>query len=399
MPSGSTLTGHDTSTGKLPDGWIESQLGELVTTRYGKSLDKTRRYEIGPIPVVGSAGLMAWTEESLADGDVIVVGRKGNVGAVQLFEDGVWPIDTVYFFESPQALNPHFFLNLLRSKEMWRLDSSTSTPSLRREDMEAVVVQIPPLGEQERIVEVLEAQLSRLDAALKHVQTLREKADQFRRSLLHAAFTGALTGHDMSNDELPEGWKAHSLGEIEQLGWVKLGRGKVISKRDIESKPGAYPIYSSASKNGGEFGRYGEYSFDEELITWSVDGGGHLFHRPKHRFSVTNVGGWIRVLNSDAFSYKYLFFALTYAHSQTVFDWSRKAHPSVIRLVYDAVPIAPRREQERIVEGLESQFSRLDAVLAVADEVEERASALRRSLLYAAFAGKLTEKWREENRV
>ena len=59
-----------------------------------------------------------------------------------------------------------------------------------------------------RIVEILEAQqLSRLDAALQHIQTLRDKAAQFRRSLLHAAFTGALTGHDPSTGELPDGWK------------------------------------------------------------------------------------------------------------------------------------------------------------------------------------------------
>ena len=56
-------------------------------------------------------------------------------------------------------------------------------------------------------------------------------------------------------------------------------------------------------------------------------------------------------------------------------------------------------EQEQIVEALEEQLSRLDAALAVADAVEDRASALRRSLLHAAFTGKLTEKWREENRV
>ena len=63
------------------------------------------------------------------------------------------------------------------------------------------------------------------------------------------------------------------------------------------------------------------------------------------------------------------------------------------------LPVPPRAEQEQIVEVLEEQFSRLDAALSVADAVEDRASALRRSLLHAAFTGKLTEKWREENRV
>ena len=60
-----------------------------------------------------------------------------------------------------------------------------------------------------------------------------------------------------------------------------------------------------------------------------------------------------------------------------------------------ALPMPPLQEQERIVEILEDQLSRLDASLAVADAVEERSAALRRSLLHAAFTGRLTEEWRE----
>ena len=59
------------------------------------------------------------------------------------------------------------------------------------------------------------------------------------------------------------------------------------------------------------------------------------------------------------------------------------------------VPMPPLSEQERIVEILEDQLSRLDASLAVADAVEERSAALRRSLLHSAFTGRLTEEWRE----
>ena len=59
------------------------------------------------------------------------------------------------------------------------------------------------------------------------------------------------------------------------------------------------------------------------------------------------------------------------------------------------VPVPPLAEQKRIVEILEEQLSRLDASLAVADGVEERSAALRRSLLHSAFTGRLTEEWRE----
>jgi len=189
---------------------------------------------------------------------------------------------------------------------------------------------------------------------------------------------------------VPSGWQVASLGEIEALGFVKLGRGKIISKRDVADNPGDYPIYSSAGQNNGEFARYGSFDFDEELITWSIDGGGRTFYRKKHRFSVTNVGGWLRILNDEVFGYKYLHFALTYLHSNVIFDWSRKAHPSVIRLVYDSIPIPPVVEQEQIVEILEEQFSHLDAAAASIAAVRRKADQFRRSLLNTAFAGGLS---------
>ena len=73
-------------------------------------------------------------------------------------------------------------------------------------------------------------------------------------------------------------WEVKSLTELEEVGVVNLGRGKIISKKDLAASPGDFPVYSSSKVGDGKFGDYGLYMFDEELITWSVDGGGRLFH-------------------------------------------------------------------------------------------------------------------------
>ncbi len=130
---------------------------------------------------------------------------------------------------------------------------------------------------------------------------------------------------------------------------IKLGRGKVISKIDIASCPGSFPIYSSARLKDGKFGEYGQYEFDQELITWSVDGGGQFFYRPKHKFSVTNVAGTLEILDTKKVNYEFLYYALTEKHSRLVFDWIRKAHPSVIRRLYTEIPLPPLGDQKRIV--------------------------------------------------
>ena len=122
-----------------------------------------------------------------------------------------------------------------------------------------------------------------------------------------------------------EGWAHRSLDELIEDEVIQLGRGKVLSKKDMQACPGPYPVYSSAQNNDGKFGEYGYYMFDEEMITWSVDGGGRLFHRHKHRFSVTNVGGTMRILNTSVLSYRFLFYALTHLHAKVDFDWVLKA--------------------------------------------------------------------------
>lgn len=156
-----------------------------------------------------------------------------------------------------------------------------------------------------------------------------------------------------------------SLGELEDQGYIKLGRGKVISKTDLSTLPGIYPVYSSAQEKDGKFGEYGKYMFDEELITWSVDGGGRIFYRHKHRFSVTNVGGTLRVLNQDRIYCRFLFYILDHLHSTVKFDWVQKAHPSVIRDVYDKIPLPLLDEQRRIAEVLRSVDEAIAATKAV----------------------------------
>ena len=160
----------------------------------------------------------------------------------------------------------------------------------------------------------------------------------------------------------PEGVEYMQLGAIEDAGLIKLGRGNVISKKDIAIEPGDYPIYSSSASGIGEFGRYGRYMFDDERLSWSVDGGGRFFYRHAHKYSVTNVSGWLKVLDSSRIDIKYLFYALDSAWSTKKFDYTKKAHPSVIRNEYK-IPVPPLEVQKEIVNILD-KFTQLEAELS-----------------------------------
>ncbi len=132
-----------------------------------------------------------------------------------------------------------------------------------------------------------------------------------------------------------EHWEESILLEkLIQEDFIKLDRGRVISSNDLIEHPGSHPVYSSSAQNNGLFGTFDLYDFDEELITWSVDGGGYFFYRPRHKFSVTNVSGILRILKKQKLDYKFLYYILDYQHRNQIFDYVDKAHPSVIKKRY-----------------------------------------------------------------
>ena len=170
-----------------------------------------------------------------------------------------------------------------------------------------------------------------------------------------------------------------SLDELVGAGDIELGRGKIISKIDIREVKGSFPIYSSSSKNNGMMGRYGNYMFDEEMVTWSVDGGGAFFYRPKHKFSVTNVSGYMRA-NQEKFDYRFLHGVLIYQHSFLNFDYQSKAHPSVIRELYE-IPIPPLPEQKKIASILTSVDEVIENTQRQIDKLQELKKATMNELL------------------
>ena len=155
-------------------------------------------------------------------------------------------------------------------------------------------------------------------------------------------------------------WEQRKLGELEKDATLYMGRGRVISAKDMSNAPGTFPVYSSSALDNGRMGAYGKYMFNQELITWSIDGGGAVFYRRKHRFSVTNVSGYIAV-NPEKINCKFLAYAMSLAHSRIKFDYTVKAHPSVIRSLYTmGIPISLQEQQV-----IGSFFSRLDNLITL----------------------------------
>lgn len=170
--------------------------------------------------------------------------------------------------------------------------------------------------------------------------------------------------------------KVIRLDEFISKNIISLDRGRVISSIDLNAKPGNYPVYSSSSQKNGLFGTFDEFDFDEELITWSVDGGGYFFYRPKHKFSVTNVSGILRILDKSKLDYKFLYYLLDFQHSNQLYDYVDKAHPSVIKKRY-FIPEIEIVEQKKIA----NIFSKVDNAISETETIIAKYNRIKTGLI------------------
>nr|WP_284696301.1 restriction endonuclease subunit S [Escherichia coli] len=297
------------------------------------------------------------------------------MGDVFYLEQDFWPLNTSLWVKDFHGNDEKFIYFLLSNFDFKKFSDKTGVPGVNRNDLHAVNVLLPPLSEQKKIAQIL----STWDKAISVTEKLLTNSQQQKKALMQQLLTGKKRLLDENGVRFSGVWEKYSLEELESLQWIELGRGKVISKKDILNMPGRYPIYSSSVKNGGLMGCYGMFMFDEELISWSVDGGGDFFYRPKHKFSVTNVSGYMRVQCSKI-SYPFLASQLQLQHSALEFDYQSKAHPSVIRKLYEVV-LPELREQQKIAVVLstaDAEISTLEKKLAC---LKDEKKALMQQLL------------------
>ncbi|RSX53216.1 type I restriction-modification system, subunit S [Bifidobacterium goeldii] len=235
---------------------------------------------------------------------------------------------------------------------------------------------MPSLAEQQ----VIGRFFSRLDSLITLHQRKYDKLVVLKKSMLEQMFP-------QEGESVPrirfsgftDPWEQRKLGELEKKSVLRMGRGNVISAKDMTAAPGSFPVYSSSALDNGQMGSYGKYMFDQELVTWSIDGGGAVFYRKKHKFSVTNVSGYIAT-DPDKMSCAFLAQSMSLAHSCINFDYTVKAHPSVIRSLYTLG--IPSLAEQQIIGRF---FSRLDSLITLHQRKLELLQNIKKSLLEQMF--------------
>jgi type I restriction enzyme M protein len=165
---------------------------------------------------------------------------------------------------------------------------------------------------------------------------------------------------DFSNVKYP----LVEVGEI-----CELGRGRVISKIDMEKNPGIYPVYSSQTSNDGIFGYLGTYDFDGEYVTWTTDGAnaGTVFYRTG-KFNCTNVCGTLKS-KSEKVNMHYLARVLNnVAYKYVIQVGNPKLMNNVMAKI--KIPLPPLEIQKEIVEQIQIKQKAIEGAKQVIENLE-----------------------------
>lgn len=312
------------------------------------------------------------------EGDILLTKDGINTGnsAINTFTEEFSLLSSVAFIrlDSKHYDNRYLMYQILSNQGQNRIKNMISGNAITRLTLDKIkILTFPfPLSKQEQ--EIISEQIYIIDTLITSLEKLIEKKKMIKQGVMQELLTGKRRLPGFSGE-----WEKKSLGELVSNRVVSLGRGSVISKKSIDANKGNYPIYSSSIHNSGLFGRWSKYNFNEELITWSVDGGGNFFHRKKHRYSVTNVCGYMRV-DQTIICYGFLYYQLTLAHKSLEFDYTIKAHPSVIKKLY-TVLLPSLTEQKEIYKVLQDIDDGISSLCNKKNKYEHLKEAMMQELL------------------
>jgi type I restriction enzyme S subunit len=205
---------------QLPVSWELAPLGDIVRVLDNRRVPinaKERASRNGPIPYYGANGQVGWIDDYLFDDNLVLLAEDGGRfdepgSAVAYTVSGKCWVNNHAHVLKPRFGIPVEFLKANLNATHWMPHVSGSTRlKLNQRSMRRVLVPVPPLNEQRRIVARIEELTARSRRAREALEAVPPLLDKLRQSVLAAAFSGRLTADWRANN--PDVEPAHVLLE------------------------------------------------------------------------------------------------------------------------------------------------------------------------------------------
>ena len=160
----------------------------IIDVKSGKS-KKSDWAEDGLFPLFGSTGKIATTNRSLYSGSAILIARVGAYAGKVYVVDGDYGVsDNALIMHPNPSWNLRYAFHQLTAINLRNLAKGGGQPLVTGGDLKKMVIKVPPLSEQERIVAILDkfdALVNDLSSGLPaEIEARRKQYEYYRDRLL-----------------------------------------------------------------------------------------------------------------------------------------------------------------------------------------------------------------------
>lgn len=410
---------------KVPENWVWVRLGGITQVIGGgtPSTSKKEYYDGGTISWLSPVDLSNYNDIYISHGNkMITLEGLNNSSAKLLPKDTVCltsraPIGYVAiaenelstnqgfksFLPSPTYLARFLYWYLKGNKEL--LESKASgTTFLELSASKAATIEfpLPPLAEQQRIVERIEELFAKLDEAKERLQEVADSFAVRKAAILHKAFTGELTQQwRCENGVSDESWEEKTIGEI--CSSLKYGTSKK------SSDDGEVVVLRMGNLQNGEidWSNLAYTSDEEDIKKYLLKSGDVLFNRTN---SPELVGKTSIYRGEMPAIYAGYLIKLDYEKNIVVGDYlnyylnSSKAKEYYMQVKTDGVsqsninakkigefeiPLPTLSEQHEIVRLIDDLLARERSAQQAAEQALASIDLMKKSILARAFRGEL----------
>ncbi|MBZ4319139.1 hypothetical protein [Streptomyces huiliensis] len=434
---------------EVPVGWRIVRLADVLSEPLVNG--RSPRPGEGGLPVLRMPALRAvtvdFTQSKSSDrsdnGHAILLAEHGDVlvgrvnGSHSLVGEGALvdgppaptaiPDTMIRVRVRPDVLDPRYLAHLWKSPVMRRQIEARARQGgaaiwrINQRDLADVLLPLPPVGEQRRIVGLLGDHLTRIDATTIRTHSALDQADVLSRALTARAGRGALTdtarvpadlprvagAGDGTLPDLPERWRwtrLHDVAEVTRgitpsgtqewnpadtdvsclrVANVQRGRLDLDDVRTIRLPPSRA---EAARLRAGDVLLTGGGSIDSLGRGWIWED--QLPHCVPHSH-VFRARITTHQLHPVLLAWHANGLGRQWCHRNAT-QSAGPASISLARIRLMPVPVAPVDEQHHLVAVVQSHTAALNAACAAAERALEVAGRLRRNLLERAFTGHMS---------